>query len=230
MRRLLRLAAAASLLGPVAVPVGAQAAFYPALQPSRIAVREYTFAVADLSGGGTALVFQWREGLGRPGLQFTMDGGIVDADIPGSATQLAIGAGLAYQAMTATADLPFDVVLGGGIGIATGEATTTRIPFGATVGHRFALDERVAISPFIAPRISWNRLAGGGATITDTDIEVDLGADETTATVHLTATADAVGEGRYQGGFDALEFELALRKVEGRWRIERLKTIPTLKQ
>jgi hypothetical protein len=176
MRRLLRLAAAASLLGPVAVPVGAQAAFYPALQPSRIAVREYTFAVADLSGGGTALVFQWREGLGRPGLQFTMDGGIVDADIPGSATQLAIGAGLAYQAMTATADLPFDVVLGGGIGIATGEATTTRIPFGATVGHRFALDERVAISPFIAPRISWNRLAGGGATITDTDIEVDLGA------------------------------------------------------
>lgn len=62
------------------------------------------------------------------------------------------------------------------------------------------------------------------------DIVVDLGADETTATVHLTATADAVGEGRYQGGFDALEFELALRKVEGRWRIERLKTIPTLKQ
>jgi hypothetical protein len=170
MRRLLLLLVAAT------APVGAQAAFYPALQPSRIAVREYTFAVADLSGGGTALVFQWREGLGRPGLQFTMDGGIVDADIPGSATQLAIGAGLAYQAMTATADLPFDVVLGGGIGIATGEATTTRIPFGATVGHRFALDERVAISPFIAPRISWNRLAGGGATITDTDIEVDLGA------------------------------------------------------
>lgn len=62
------------------------------------------------------------------------------------------------------------------------------------------------------------------------DIAVDLGADGTTASVHLTATADAVGEGRYQGGFDALEFELALRKIEGRWRIERLRTIPTLKQ
>lgn len=62
------------------------------------------------------------------------------------------------------------------------------------------------------------------------DIRVDLGADGTTATAHLTATADAVGEGRYQGGFDALEFELALRKVEGRWQIERLKTIPTLRQ
>jgi len=62
------------------------------------------------------------------------------------------------------------------------------------------------------------------------DIVVDLGADETTASVHLTATADAVGEGRYQGGFDALEFELALRKVEGRWQIERLRTVPTLKQ
>ncbi|MBM3885749.1 MAG: hypothetical protein FJ361_07900, partial [Gemmatimonadetes bacterium] len=52
----------------------------------------------------------------------------------------------------------------------------TRIPFGATVGHRFALDERVAVSPFIAPRISWNRIGGGGTTTTDTDIEVDLGA------------------------------------------------------
>lgn len=62
------------------------------------------------------------------------------------------------------------------------------------------------------------------------DIMVDLGADGATASVHLTATADAVGEGRYQGGFDALEFELGLRKVEGRWQIERLRTIPTLKQ
>ncbi len=62
------------------------------------------------------------------------------------------------------------------------------------------------------------------------DIGVDLGADGTTASVHLTATADAVGEGRHPGGFDALEFELALRKVDGRWQIERLKTVPTLKQ
>lgn len=62
------------------------------------------------------------------------------------------------------------------------------------------------------------------------DIAVEPGADGETATVHLTATADAMGEGRYQGGFDALEFELALQKVEGRWRIERLKTVPTLKQ
>ena len=62
------------------------------------------------------------------------------------------------------------------------------------------------------------------------DIGVELGAEGTTASVHLTATADAVGEGRYQGGFDALEFELGLRKVEGRWQIERLRTIPTLKQ
>lgn len=62
------------------------------------------------------------------------------------------------------------------------------------------------------------------------DVVIDLGTDGTTASVHLTATADAVGEGRYQGGFDALEFELGLRKVEGRWQIERLRTIPTLKQ
>lgn len=172
MRRLLAL-----VLIAVSAPLRAQAAFYPALQPSRIALREYTFAVADLSGGGTALVFQWREGLGTKGLQFTMDGGIVDADIPGAATQLAVGTGLAYQALTATDDLPFDVVLGGGIGITTGETTTTRIPFGATVGHRFAIDQGVAVTPFIAPRLSWNRVSGGGAAVSDTDIEVDLGAN-----------------------------------------------------
>jgi len=173
-RHLLALLAVAPL---ATAPLGAQAAFYPALQPSRVAVREYTFAVADLSGGGTGLIFQWREGLGTKGLQFTIDGGIVDAEVPGAATQLAFGTGLAYQALTATEDLPFDIVLGGGIGITTGETTTTRIPFGATVGHRFALDQGVAVTPFIAPRLSWNRVAGGGASVSDTDIEVDLGAN-----------------------------------------------------
>ncbi|MEK0431167.1 MAG: hypothetical protein RL139_971 [Gemmatimonadota bacterium] len=174
MRRLLLALLAAPL---ISASLGAQAAFYPALQPSRVAVREYTFAVADLSGGGTGLIFQWREGLGTKGLQFTIDGGIVDAEVPGAATQLAFGTGLAYQALTATEDLPFDIVLGGGIGITTGETTTTRIPFGATVGHRFALDQGVAVTPFIAPRLSWNRVAGSGASVSDTDIEVDLGAN-----------------------------------------------------
>ena len=179
MRRLLVLAAVVTpFLAPaVAAPLGAQAAFYPALQPTRVAVREYNFAIADLSGGGTGLIFQWREGLGTKGLQFTFDGGIVDADVPGAATQLAVGAGLARQAFTATAEFPFDIVIGGGIGVTTGETTTTRIPFGATVGHRFALDQGIALTPFVAPRVSWNRVAGGGVTATDTNIEVDLGAN-----------------------------------------------------
>lgn len=187
MRRLLVLAL---VLTAAAAPLRAQAAFYPALQPSRIAVREYAFAVADLSGGGTALVFQWREGLGTKGLQFTMDGGIVDADVPGAATQLAVGTGLAYQALTATADLPFDVVVGGGIGVTTGETTTTRIPLGATIGHRFALEQGAAVTPFVAPRVSWNRVSGGGAASTDTNIEVDFGANiELTSQVAMRVAA-----------------------------------------
>ena len=62
------------------------------------------------------------------------------------------------------------------------------------------------------------------------DIVVEVADDGATASAHLTATADAVGEGRYQGGFDALEFEVSLKKLEGRWQVERLRTVPTLKQ
>jgi hypothetical protein len=181
MRRLLGLAVIAALGAPLAT-LEAQAGFYPALQPSRIAVREYTFAVADLSGG-TALVGQWREGLGRPGFQLTVDGGIVDADAAGSSTQLVLGAGVAYQVMTSTADLPFDIVLGGGLGVSLGGGHVLRIPLSATVGHRFVLPDGVAISPFVAPRLSWNRASAAGVSASDTDIEVDLG-----ATVEMTPT------------------------------------------
>lgn len=62
------------------------------------------------------------------------------------------------------------------------------------------------------------------------DPVIRLGDDDTTAEVHLTATADLEGLPRNTGGFEALEFSLQLRKVDGRWLIERIVTIPTLKQ
>lgn len=184
MRNRTAVAAFAALLALFAprASVGAQAAFYPAMQPGRIAVRQYTFAVADLSGG-TALVGQWREALGRPGFQLTVDGGIVDADAAGTSTQLALGAGVAYQALTATADLPFDIVISGGFGLSVGGGSALRLPFGATVGHRFVLQEGVAVAPFVAPRLSWNRFSSGGASESYTEIEVDLG-----ATIEFTPT------------------------------------------
>ena len=62
------------------------------------------------------------------------------------------------------------------------------------------------------------------------DIIVTVADDRQTADVHLTATADGEGEGRNAGGFEALEFDFKMSKPEGRWRIDQITTVPTLKQ
>ena len=189
-----------SLLAIASVaPLGAQAYRYPAFQPSRVVQREYNFALADAGNGGTALVFQWREGLGNPKLQLTVDAGFADPD--GAAeTRLIFGGGLAYQLATSTNEMPFDIVLAGGLGATTGDnITTIRIPFGAVVGHRFPLEGGYAISPFVHPRLSWDRVSFGGASSSDTNLDVDIGASfeiKPQMAVRLAATlgdGDAVG-------------------------------------
>ncbi|MBL8997970.1 MAG: outer membrane beta-barrel protein [Gemmatimonadales bacterium] len=175
MRRVLGLSALALAF---AAPLGAQVWNYPALQTSRVSEREYNFALTDGNGTGTALVFQWREGLGNPRLQFTMDAGFADPDAAGADTRLMIGGGLGYQATSATADMPFDIVIAGGIGATFGDdVTTIRIPIGASIGHRFALEGKYAISPFVHPRLSWNRVSFNGFSDSDTGLDVDIGAN-----------------------------------------------------
>lgn len=176
IRRLLTVSA---LVLAAASSVDAQAYVYPALQPSRIAEREYTFALADIgNGGGTGLVFQWREGLGNPKLQFTLDAGFADPDAPNADARLIIGGGLAYQLTTATAEMPFDIVLAGGMGITTGDDITTfRVPFGAAIGHRFPVDGGFAITPFVHPRLSYDRFSTAGVSDSDTNLNVDVGAN-----------------------------------------------------
>lgn len=173
IRRILGLSALALA---VAAPLGAQAYTYPSMQPSRIAEREYNFVLADADAGGTALVFQWREGLGNPKMQFTMDAGFADPEF--GDTRLIVGGGLAYQLARSNADMPFDIVLAGGLGASFGDdVTILRIPFGAVVGHRFALENELAISPYVHPRLSYNRASSNGASASDTELEVDIGAN-----------------------------------------------------
>jgi hypothetical protein len=174
-----RLLGVSALALAAASSVDAQAFAYPALQPSRIAEREYTFALADIgNGGGTGLVFQWREGLGNPKMQFTLDAGFADSDAPNSDTRLLIGGGLAYQLATATNDMPFDIVLAGGMGISTGDDITTfRVPFGAVVGHRFPIEGGFAITPYVHPRLSYDRFSTTGLSDSDTNLNIDVGAN-----------------------------------------------------
>jgi hypothetical protein len=179
-----RIAGLAAVAIAFAAPLGAQAFAYPALQPSRIAEREYNFALADMGNsnatafGGTALIFQWREGLGNPKTQFTLDAGFADPDVTGADARLMLGGGLAYQLASATNDMPFDIVLAGGVGFTTGDdITTVRVPFGAVFGHRFPLESALAITPFVHPRLSWDRVSFNGASDSDTNLNIDIGAN-----------------------------------------------------
>ena len=193
-RSLLALSALLALAAPFA-SVRAQAGSYPALQPTRVATREYNFALADF--GGTGLIFQWREGLGDPKMQFTTDVGLIDGI---GASGVVLGGSLHYQMMTATEELPFDMVLGGGIGLTSGDNRNIfRIPVGVAIGHRFPLEGQIAVSPFVHPRLSLDRISGGGTSTTQTNLDIDIGASfelNPRMQVRLAATlgeSDAVG-------------------------------------
>lgn len=202
-----RIAGLSAIIIAAAAPLQAQAYYYPALQPSRIAEREYNFALADIgNGGGTAIIFQWREGLGNPRMQFTMDVGFVDSDVNGADTRLVIGGGLAYQLTTSSTDMPFDVVLAGGLGLSTGDdVTILRIPFGAVVGHRFPLEGNFAITPYVHPRLSLDRISFPSPidSESDTNLEVDIGAN-----FEFTPQM-AVRLGATLGDYDAVAFAFA---------------------
>ncbi len=174
--RKLSLALVAILVLPAAL--AAQAGTYPAMQPTQIAEREYNFALADFNGG-TGLIFQWREGLGSPRLQFTGDFGIADFNGTNDAG-LIIGGAMNYQMLRAGADLPFDMVLGGGLGLTIADGfNLLRIPVGVAIGHRFPLEGGFAISPFVHPRLSIDRISvdapGGNISDTETNLDVDIG-------------------------------------------------------
>lgn len=156
-----------------AAPLAAQAFAYPAMQTARITAREYNFVLAD-ANATTTLAFQWREGLGNPKAMFVLDAGVADA---GATTAIFLGGGGAYQLATSSNEMPFDVLLTGNLGLAFAEGVNfLTIPLGASIGRRFPLDGGFAISPFVHPRIVYVRL-GGDASGSDSDLEVDLGAN-----------------------------------------------------
>ena len=192
-----------ALLAVVALPaaLAAQAGFYPAFQPTRVAEREYNFALADFDGG-SALIFQWREGMGNQKMQFTADFGLGDTDGPANDDGvLIIGGALNYQMTRASSEMPFDMVFGGGMGVTIGDGYSVfRIPVGVAIGHRFPLEGNFAITPFVHPRLSIDRVSfDGGGSDSDSNIDIDIGGAfeiSSQMQIRLSATlgnADAVG-------------------------------------
>ena len=170
---ILALAFGGATLTPVAA--SAQAWAYPSFQHPRVASREFNFGVADAGRAGTSLIFQWREGL-TPRTQLSLDVGFADPDGEGNG-KLLLGGQFAGTITEATAELPLDFLLTGGLNLAVGDGSDLiRVPFGVSIGHRFPLEEGFAVTPYIHPRISLDFCTDCGGP-DDDDSEVDLGID-----------------------------------------------------
>jgi hypothetical protein len=193
------------LLAPSLAP--AQAYTYPAFQQPTLVEREYNFAAAAAGRAGTTLLFQWREGV-APQWQVGVDAGLAAPD--GSAsTRLVLGGHVAREIARATDDFPFDVVLTGGAGFSTADGHSVfRIPVGASVGHSFALDGGMTLTPFVHPRLSFDRcndcrLNGADSKL---NVDVDLGLGLQMTSQVALRVAGVVGGSDYLGSGSGVGF------------------------
>lgn len=131
--------------------VHAQAFNYPSLQVPTASTRDYTAAL--VGGAGTTALFQWREGF-SPRRHWQLDAGVTDRQGAGSLA-LFVGGGLAQELTRATGDQPLDLLVTAGAGLSVGGGSSViRIPVGVSLGHTFALERGMTITPFAHPRAS----------------------------------------------------------------------------
>ena len=173
-RVIVRMAVAFIAVAPAVAE--AQAWAYPAFQPPRVMNREFNFGVADAGHAGTTLIFQWREGLTQR-TQLSFDLGFADPDGRQNG-KLLLGVGFAGMLTQASAEMPLDFLATGGLNFAVGEGPDlVRIPFGVSIGHRFALDAGFAITPYVHPRLSLDICTdsrGEENDESDSDIGIDF--------------------------------------------------------
>jgi hypothetical protein len=166
-----------ALLLPAGRVARAQAQGHPALQVPTVVEREY--AASLVGGRGTMLLLQWRELL-TGGLQGGLDVGLYDPSAGRGNTALFAAGNLGRQLLRAGADQPLDVLLTAGAGIAVADGRTSfRLPVGAVLGHTFALDDGMAVTPFVHPRASLDTCsscAPGRRASTDLSLNFDVGA------------------------------------------------------
>lgn len=168
------LIAGVTMMNPVMTnSLEAQAANYPALQLPRASTRDYTAAIA--AGSGTVALFQWREGAG-PGMHLGLDVGLADYKGSDDIT-LFVGGSFAKELLRSAGEQPLDVLLSAGVGAGFGGGTNVfRIPVGVSVGHTFALDDGMSITPFVHPRISLDLCSDcGDGSKNDVSLAFDLG-------------------------------------------------------
>jgi hypothetical protein len=142
----------AGVLGLASTTADAQAWSYPSFQQSHVVNREFTAAIADGGYDGTSYIFQWREEL-APRSQFIFDGGIATG-VDGHAVTF-VGGQYGHQLVQQRDSQPVEILGTAGVTLAFGHGgTLTRIPFTASIGHRFAFANGVALTPYVDPRVS----------------------------------------------------------------------------
>ncbi len=163
----------------IAGAASAQGWNYPSFQIPQITMREFNFAVSNGGDAGNSLIVQWREGISSA-TDLTFDAGLADPDGP-SNSHFVIGGGVAHQLTRATSEMPLALVFTAGLYGAFGDPTNIyRLPVGLSVGHRFATESGIAITPYVHPRISLDfcgtqRFCGGDDS--ELSVNFDLGSD-----------------------------------------------------
>jgi hypothetical protein len=158
-----------------ALPVHAQAFNYPSLQVPTASTRDYTAALTG--GAGTTVLFQWREGWGEQ-RHVQLDVGL--ADRKGSETlMLLVGGFVGRELLRATGDQPLDLLFTAGAGAAFGSGVTLfRVPVGVSMGHTFALEQEMSLTPYVHPRASVDFCSSCGPRRrgrTEVSLNFDLG-------------------------------------------------------
>ncbi|MHB8838307.1 MAG: hypothetical protein ACYC7F_05075 [Gemmatimonadaceae bacterium] len=188
----------------------AQSYTYPSFQLPTLVDREYNFAAADAGRAGTTLLFQWREAV-TPLWQAGLDAGLADPNGDAS-SRFVLGGHVARQLTRSTTDFPFDVALTGGIGFSGVDGhNVLRIPVGASVGRRFDLDGGMSVTPFVHPRLSFDRCNDCRAANSDRklNVAVDIGGSlQMTEQVALRIAATAGGSD-YSGSGNGLGLSVA---------------------
>jgi hypothetical protein len=198
----------ALLLAAVASPAVGQALHYPAFQHPHIIQREFNVGVAG--GDGTALVGDWREGLG-PRTAFLVHAGLFDPE-GGADTRFLLGGGFEYALARATQDVPLDLMLTAGGYVSFGDdVTIVRLPIGLSVGHRFTGQGQVAVTPFAHPRVSLD-FCGDCGDDSEIGLAFDLGVDvELSRVISLRGAATLGGGGYFEDADASLGIAVAIR-------------------
>lgn len=151
----------------------AQALNYPSLQLPTASTRDYTGALSG--GGGSTVLFQWREGWATT-RHLQLDLGIADRKGSESLLML-VGGAFGQEILRASGDQPLDLLLTGGVGMSFGDGIALlRIPVGVSIGHTFELDKGMSLTPYVHPRASLDVCSNCGSR-SDSQTELSLNFD-----------------------------------------------------